>query len=109
MDAGHRDDPVGRLERGEIERRPRIEPGDRIAGSDAAAQNVPGDFGIEVADAELLQAAFAGKFPDDSDEQIDPAVGPGIARRAYDHRHVEAARRGQHRLEIVSLPLQRAR
>ena len=109
VDAGHRDDPVGPLERGDIEGWPLIESGDRIAGSDAAVQNVPGDFGIEVAHAELLQAAFAGKFLNDSDEQIDPAVGAGIARRADDHRHVEAARRGQHRLEIVSLPLQRAR
>ena len=52
---------------------------------------------------------LAGKVSDDADEQIDPAVGAGVPGRADDHRHTETPRREQHRLEIVHLPLQRAR
>ena len=36
MDTGHGDDALGRIQRGEVERRTRVEPGDFVAGHDAA-------------------------------------------------------------------------
>ncbi|MGA7862698.1 MAG: hypothetical protein WCA23_01660 [Stellaceae bacterium] len=109
MDAGHRDDALGRVQGGEIERRPTIETRNRVAGQDAPTLRVFAHLGIEVADAKPGQLVLIGKVPDDADEQINPPVGAGVPSRANDHRHAEASRREQHRLEIVHLPLQRAR
>jgi hypothetical protein len=50
-----------------------------------------------------------GKVADNVDEQIDPAVAAGVPGGTDNHRHAEATRREQHRLEIVHLPLPRAR
>jgi hypothetical protein len=52
---------------------------------------------------------LAGEILDDADKPVDPAVAAGVAGRADDHRHAEPARRQQHVLEIVTLPLHRAR
>jgi len=40
---------------------------------------------------------------------VDPAVAAGVAGRADDHRHAEPPRPQQHVLEIMPLPLHRAR
>ena len=52
---------------------------------------------------------LAGEIPDDADKQIDAAVAAAVARRADDHRHAETARREQHLLQFVDLPLARTR
>ena len=41
--------------------------------------------------------------------KVDAAVAAGVAGRADDHRHAEPASGQQHVLEIVDLPLPRAR
>jgi hypothetical protein len=43
MDAGHCDDALGRVQGGEIERPPPVEPRDRVAGQAAPAQRVLAD------------------------------------------------------------------
>ncbi len=82
MDAGHGDDALGRLQGGEIERRPRVETRDRFAGQDMPAQRVFAHFGIEIADTKPGQPVLAGQVADNADEQIDPAVATGVAGRA---------------------------
>jgi hypothetical protein len=49
------------------------------------------------------------ELADDAQVQVDPAVRPGIAGRADDHRHAKLARRDEHELEVVRLPRKRAR
>jgi len=46
---------------------------------------------------------------DHLDVKVDPAVCAGVAGRADNHRHSEAASGEQHGFEIVPLPLPRAR
>jgi len=48
------------------------------------------------------------EIPDDADKQVDPAVAAGVPGGTDNHWHAKAARRDQHRLKIVRLPLQRA-
>ena len=109
MHPGHRHDSVGRIEGRHVERRPAVQPVDRVARCDLAAQVVLADFRIEIADAKPPQAVLAGKVLDDADEPVDAIVAARVTRRADYHRHPEPTRREQHVLEIVLLPLQRAR
>ncbi len=67
------------------------------------------DFRIEITDAKPRQAMLAGEVLDDADEPVDPAIAAGVGGRADDHRHAEPVCPQQHVLEIVPLPLHRAR
>ena len=109
MHPGHRHDSLGRAERLRFERRPPVEPLDRVARRNLAVQILLADFRIEITDAEPRQSVLAREFLDDSDKPVDAAVAASVGRRADDHRHPEPVRRQQHVLEIVLLPLQRAR
>jgi len=82
---------------------------DHIARADFAAQIILADLRIEIADAEPRQAVLAGEVLDDADEPVDGAVAAGVTGRADDHRHAEPPRPQQHVLEIMPLPLHRAR
>jgi hypothetical protein len=76
---GHGDDALGRVQGGEIERRPPVEPGDLIAGRNALPQRIRADLRIESSDAKSGQAVLFGEISDDVDEQIHPAVAAGVA------------------------------
>ena len=84
---------------------PRISPSAAMCRRSA----ILADLRIEITDAKPRQPVLLGKVLDDPDEQIDSAVAAGVAGRADDHRHAEASRGEQHRLEIIHLPLPRAR
>src|SRR5260370_4868255 len=102
-------DTVGSAEGRQVDRRPSVEPVDRVARRDLAAQIVLTDLRVEIADAEPRQAVLAGEVLYDADEPVDPAIAAGVGGRADDHRHAEPARPQQHVLQIVSLPLRPAR
>src|SRR5439155_6065987 len=91
VDPSHGDDTLGRVQGGEVERRPRVEPRDLVASLDAPTQRILADLRIEITDAKPGQPVLLRKLANDADEQIDPAVAAGIAGRADDHRHAEAS------------------
>ena len=109
VDARHGDDVLGRRKRREIERRPPIQPLDHGALLDDPPQTLLQDRRMEVPNPEFRQAMLPREILDDLDEEIDPAVGSRVAGRTDDHRHAEPARAEKHQLEIMHLPLERAR
>src|SRR5262249_29877437 len=90
VDACHGDDAVGRVQGGEIEGRPPVEPRDRVAGCDAPSQRILAPLRMEITDTKPGQPVLEGKVPDNADEQIDPAVSGGVPGRADNHWYAEA-------------------
>src|SRR5260370_5563881 len=82
---GHRHDTVGSAEGRQVERRPSVEPVDRVAPRDLAAQIVLTDLRVEIADAEPRQAVLAGEVLYDADEPVDPAIAAGVGGRPDAH------------------------
>ena len=80
-----------------------------VARVEAVPQRFPVDLGIEISDPKLGHAVLARQIGDHRDIEIDPAVGAGISSGPDNHRHAEPARGEQHRLEVLLLPLPRAR
>jgi len=77
--ARHRHRPVRRRQRRLIERRSAVQVLDRFTRFDLRLDQIARHFGMKPAEAEIRQAVLAGKILDDLDDQVDPAVRPGIA------------------------------
>jgi len=108
VDASHGDDALGRVQGDEIKRRPSVQSRDLVAGHNAPMKLILAYLGVEVADAEFGQPVLSREIADDVDKQVDSAVAAGVSGGTDDHWHAKTARRDQHRLKIVRLPLQRA-
>ena len=107
MYARHRDYPLRGVELGFGQCRVALEPQYDLAGAHAASQVLATDLGVEVADLEFRQLMLRGKLPDDVHEEVDAAVGAGVAGRPDDHRHAQLPRGEQHVLQILGLPGER--
>src|SRR5262249_55070748 len=82
-----------------------VETFDSDAPGEPAAELVTRYLGVDCGHGERRQAMLARQITDDVDVLIHPAVGARVGCRTHDHRHAETARRHEHQLEVMSLPL----
>src|SRR6185503_2465942 len=104
MNAGHGDDPLGRIQFNFRQILVRIQAQDALARPHLPAHVLLVDFGIKVAELEAPQAVLLGELLDDAHVEIDAAVRAGVAGRTDNTRRAGGARGEQHLLEVVRLP-----
>lgn len=105
FDAHHRDQPIGAGEDVCREIGASIQSLDADALLQTTPDLVPVHLGADRRQCERWQAMLRCQLADDGRVLSDASIRAGVGSRPDDHRNAKAARRQQHQLQVVALPL----